>query len=147
MGNAAGYLSVKLTRVAGSRQLAMTQEGLITRVLDALGLDNIGIAMSKHTPWTKSPLSKDANGDLITGAFNFPSVVGMLLNLARHSRPGIPYAVSCAARFCFAPHHAHEIGVKMIGPYLLAARDKGLVMNPSNSLDINSFQDADFAGM
>ena len=145
-GDAAGFLGVKLSRVAGTRQLVMTQEGLITRVLDALGLDN-GTATPKNTPCIKSPLSKDVNGDPVTGAFNYPSVVGMLLYLAGHSRPDISYAVSCAARFCFAPRHSHEVGVKMIGRYLLATRDKGLVMNPSDSLDINAYPDADFAGM
>ena len=145
-GDAAGFLGVKLTRVEGTKQLVMTQEGLITRILEALGLDN-GTATPKNTPCIKAPLSKDVNGDPVTGAFNYPSVVGMLLYLAGHSRPDISYAVSCAARFCFAPRHSHEVGVKTIGRYLLATRDKGLVMNPSDSFDINAYPDADFAGM
>ena len=101
-GDAAGFLGVKLTRVEGTKQLVMTQAGLITRVLEALGLDN-GTATPKNTLCIKAPLSKDVNGDPVTGAFNYPSVVGMLLYLAGHSRPDISYAVSCAARFCFAP--------------------------------------------
>ena len=145
-GDAAGFLGVKLQRVEGTKQLVMTQEGLINRVLEALGLDN-GTATPKKTPCLKAPLSKDIDGDPITGAFNYPSVVGMLLYLAGHTRPDISYAVSCAARFCFAPRHSHEVGVKMIGRYLLETRDKGLVMNPSEALDIHAYPDADFAGM
>ena len=37
--------------------------------------------------------------------------------------------------------------MKTIGRYLLATRDKGLVMNPSESFGINAYPDADFAGM
>ena len=145
-GDAAGFLGVKLQRVQGTKHLAMTQEGLINCVLEALGLNN-GTATPKETPCLKAPLSKDIDGDPITGAFNYPSVVGMLLYLAGHTRPDISYAVSCAARFCFAPRHSHEVGVKMIGHYLLETRDKGLVMNPSEALDIHAYPDADFSGM
>ena len=37
--------------------------------------------------------------------------------------------------------------MKTISRYLLATRDKGLVMNPSESFDINAYPDANFAGM
>ena len=145
-GDAAGFLGVKLSRVDGTNQLVMTQEGLTSRIIEALGLDD-ETSTPKGTPCIKAPLHKDLDGDPISGAFNYPSVVGMLLYLAGHSRPDISYAVSCAARFCFSPKRSHEQGVKMIGRYLLKTRDKGLVLSPSDDLHINAYPDADFAGM
>jgi len=71
----------------------------------------------------------------------------MLLYLAGHTRPDIAYSVSCVARFTFAPKHSHEQALKLIGRYLLATRDKGLVLSPSKELNVDAYPDADFAGL
>jgi len=41
----------------------------------------------------------------------------------------------------------HELAVKRIGRYLLATRDKGLIMYPTQDFKLDTFIDADFAGM
>ncbi|KAL7460170.1 hypothetical protein ACHAXS_000633 [Conticribra weissflogii] len=48
----------------------------------------------------------------------------------------------------FCPKLVHEQALKRIDHYLKAAADKGLIMKPSEKLlKMNSFPDADFAGM
>ncbi len=82
------------------------------------------------------------------GNLNYSSVVGMLLYLAGHICPAITYSVNCAARYILCPKLVHKLALKQIGCYSKAASDKGLVMKPSEKLlKIDSFPDADFAGM
>jgi hypothetical protein len=47
----------------------------------------------------------------------------------------------------FNPHLSHEKALKQIGRYLMATRDKGLVLNPSGQLKVDACPDADFAGL
>ena len=60
--DAAGYLGVKLTKIPETGQMVMTQEGLITRIIEALGLDT-DKSTPRDTPCLKAPLSKDLDGD------------------------------------------------------------------------------------
>ena len=144
--DAAGFLGVKLTKDPHTGQMTMTQQGLIDRIIDALGLD-IGTSTPKGTPCLKAPLTKDLDGDPPEGSFKYASVVGMLLYLSGHSRPDIAYSVSQVARFTFAPRRSHEQALKLIGRYLLGTRDKGLVLTPSSELHVDAYPDADFAGL
>lgn len=144
--DAAGFLGVKLLKSESTGQMVMTQEGLITRIIEALGLDTTA-SKPRHTPCLKAPLTKDLDGDPCSGDFSYASVVGMLLYLAGHSRPDIAYSVSQVARFTFAPKRSHEQALKLIGRYLLATRDKGLVLTPTKELNVDAYPDADFAGL
>ncbi|NCF91157.1 MAG: hypothetical protein GWQ05_09390, partial [Verrucomicrobiaceae bacterium] len=143
--DAAGYLGVKMTKCELTNQLLLTQEGLTDRIIEAVGLDSKSTARS--TPALKAPLTKDLSGELASGAFNYPSVIGMLLYLAGHSRPDIAFAVSQVARFSFCPRQSHENAVKLLVRYLLGTRDKGLVLSPTPELNIDAYPDADFAGL
>jgi hypothetical protein len=145
--DAAGFLGIRMERDPTTGLLEMKQEGLILRIIEAMGLD-VGIVNSKWTPAEAAPLVKDSEGAPATGAFSYSSVVGMLLYLAGHTRPDIAYAVNCAARYMFCPRKSHEEALKRIGRYLKATRNRGLVINPStNVLKIDAYPDADFAGM
>ena len=145
--DAAGFLGVSLDRDSETGLLEMRQEGLIDRVIGALGLDD-GMAKCKWTPSEGTPLVKDEDGEPATGQFSYSSVVGMLLYLSGHSRPDITYAVNCCARYMFNPRHSHEMALKQIGWYLKATRKQGLILNPSKDLyKVDDYPDADFAGM
>jgi hypothetical protein len=144
--DAAGFLGVRIEKNKDGL-LEMKQEGLIERVIEALGLD-AGTTNGKWTPAEQRPLVKDANGEEAVGNFSYSSVVGMLLYLSGHSRPDIAFAVNCCARYMFCPKKSHELALKRIGRYLKATRDKGLILNPSGDvLKIDNYPDADFAGM
>jgi hypothetical protein len=144
--DAAGFLGVRLSKNEAG-QIEMKQTGLIDRIIEALGLDDVSVN-GKWTPTELKPLVRDEDGEAAHGDFNYSSVVGMLLYLSGHSRPDIAYAINSAARYMFAPKHSHEVALKRLGRYLKATRDKGLILSPSSrTLKIDCFPDADFAGM
>jgi hypothetical protein len=86
----------------------MTQEGLIKRIIEALGLD-MDQTNAKGTTAECKPLVKDENGEPQQDTFNHASVVGMRLCFSGHTRPDLAYSVSQVARFIFNPKHLHKI--------------------------------------
>ena len=145
-GDAAGFLGVQLRRDETTGHIHMTQEGLTKRIIEALGLD-MDLSNAKSTPAERKPLIKDEDGPLQQDTFNYASVVGMLLYLSGHTRPDLTYSVSQVAWFMFAPKHLHEVAIKRIGRYLIGTSDKGMILNPTTTLNIDAYPDADFAGL
>jgi hypothetical protein len=98
------------------------------------------------TPAEKSALGRNINGPAASGAINYASVVGMLLYLG-HSHPDIAFATHQCVRFTHSPKQTHENALICIGRYLKGTLDKGLILTPSDSLKIDCYPDADFAGL
>ena len=73
--------------------LEMKKNGLIQRVIEAVGLDD-GMLKDKFTPLYQRPLVKDADGKLPSGMFSYSSVVGMLLYLSYHTHQFIACTVN-----------------------------------------------------
>ena len=145
--DAAGFLGIRMERDPDTSLLEMKQEGLILRIIEAMGLD-VGTVNPKWTPAEAAPLIKDSEGAPASGDFSYSSVVGILLYLAGHTRPDIAYAVNCAARYMFCAKKSHEEALKRIGRYLKVTCTCGLIINPSlNVLKIDAYPNADFAGM
>ncbi len=120
--------------------------GLIRRIIEVLGLD-MDQTNAKGTPAERKPLVKDENGEPQQDTFNYASVVGMLLYLSGHIRPDLAYSVSQVARFMFNPKHLHKIAIKQIGRYLIGTKDKGMIIKPTFTIDIDAYHDAAFAGL
>jgi hypothetical protein len=143
--NVAGFLGIKLNyRDDGSIQLQ--QEGLTERIIAALGLEE-ATSRTADTPTLATPLGSDKNGEPLGEAFNYRSVVGMMLYLSSNSRPEITFAVSQCARFVQNPTAKHGEALKRIGRYLLGTKDQGLCIKPNTALHLELFADADFAGL
>ncbi|KAG7349585.1 reverse transcriptase RNA-dependent DNA polymerase [Nitzschia inconspicua] len=140
----AGFLGVHIERNQTDGSIKLTQKGLIKRIISALGIEH---EPAVHTPATSIPLTKDLDGDPPDGSFNYASVIGMLGYLQANSRPDITFAVSAAARFTHSPRRSHEEALKRIGRYLQGTLDEGLVLRPSETLNIDCYVDADFAGL
>ena len=102
---------------------------------------------AKGTPAECKLLVKDENGKPQQDTFNYASVVGMLLYLSGHTRPDLVYSVSQVARFMFNPKHSHGIAIKQIARYLIGTKDKGMIIKPTSTIDIDAYPDADFAGL
>ena len=60
--DAAGFLGVKLNKDAKTGQMVMMQEGLIDRIIKALGL-GVNNSKPRNTPCLKTPLTKDLEGN------------------------------------------------------------------------------------
>jgi hypothetical protein len=142
-GTAEGYLGVDITHVDG--EIHLTQSGLSTRILTALGLNKYSTTCL--TPAEVSPLPRDIDGERACGTINYASVVGMMLYLCGHTRPDLSFAVHQCARYTFAPTRRHEKALLRIGHYLRGTSDKGLIMKPSPTFNLDCYPDADFAGM
>jgi hypothetical protein len=134
-GNLSDYLGIKIERKEDGT-LEWTQPTLIQSVLKDLKLDGEGfknqpkvrnIPASSTVVLTDHKDSKDHNQN----EFNYRHVIGKLLYLEKSTRPDISCAVHQCARHCDNPKVQHTIAVKRIGRYLLASKDKGLIMKPN----------------
>jgi hypothetical protein len=142
-GTAEGYLGVDIQR--DGNNIILKQEGLTKRIIEALGLDS-KYSTPVDTPAESAALGRDIDGKDASGSINYASVVGMLLYLG-HSRPDISFATHQCARYTHSPKQSHEDALKRIGRYLKGSLKQGLQMNPSKTLKIDCYPDADFAGL
>jgi hypothetical protein len=97
-------------------------------------------------PANTAALGKDIDGEEASGSINYPSIIEMLFYL-EHSRPDISFAAHQCARYTHLPKLPHENALKKIGRYLKGTLDQGLILNPSNTMKIDCYPDADFAGL
>ena len=147
-GTAEGFLGVYITRSTTlvGHQITLCQPGLAKRVVEAVGLCSSNFT-AISTPAETSPLLNDAEGAPVSGAFNYAVVVGMLLYLSGHSRPDIAFTVHQCARYTFCPTCRHEMVLICISRYLKGTINKGLIMKPSSTPQVDCYSDADFAGL
>ena len=141
----AGFLGVQVSRDEKTGKVQMTQTGLIDRIIEALGCEDLPPA---DTP-ADTVLGKDEFGDPAACTFNYASVQGMIWYLERHSRPDISFAASQTARFAFNPKRSHELALIRIGQYLKKTRTKGLIYEPFDSkhFQMDCHVDSDFMGL
>ena len=145
-GDVTAFLGVEVKKNKDGT-ITMTQTGLIDNILNLLGL--VKNVSTKHkTPASSPPLHSDKDGAEREMKWSYRSAIGMLIYLARNTRPDIEYAVHTCARFQLDPKKSHENAVKRIGRYLLGTRDKGIVFKPDLKKlgQLECFVDADFAG-
>jgi hypothetical protein len=121
-----GFLGVSISRDNTTGTVTLTQTGLIDRIIEALCLDGLPDSPADEV------LTLDKNGDPPNGAFNYASVIGMMMwYLYGHSKPDLGFVLSQAARFSQPPRHSHELPLIWIGQYLKGTRDKGLIHTPN----------------
>ena len=128
----------------GSKKFALTQTGLIKKVLKEADTEYCN---SAKTPCSIVPLGKDEEGNTFNEDWEYPVVVVMLMYLETNSRPDIVYAVNQCARFTHNHTNSNATGIKRILRYLKATRTKGMTIQPTNNHDVYYFVDADFGGL
>ena len=132
-GTAKGYLGVDIQREDNT--VTLRQDGLTKRIINALGLDS-KLSTSVDTPAEKAALGRDMDGPVASGSINYASMVRMLLYLG-HSRPDIAFATHQCASFTHSPKQSHKNALVCIGRYLKGTMNKCLILNPSDSLNID----------
>jgi hypothetical protein len=130
-------------------QIKQTKEGIFLNqskyVIDLLKRFGLANAKAYGTPMSPSTkLDKDEKGKPVDVKL-YRGMIGSLLYLTA-SRPDIMFSVCLCARFQSSPKESHLIAVKRIFRYLLGTIDLGLWYPKSNSFDLISYTDADFAG-
>jgi hypothetical protein len=143
-GDVAAYLGIQIN-VNADGTVTMFQEGLIKKVISALGLDE---SSPKPTPAVAPPLGKALDDSPCSGNLSYSSIIGMMLYLSSNTRPDIAFAVNQCARFSSNPKQCHELALKRIGRYLMGSSDKGLILRPTTDrIQVDCYVDADFAGL
>jgi hypothetical protein len=143
-GSVSDYLGIRIIKDPTTRQITMTQPGLIESVLQDLHL--VPGSHTKDTP-AMGILHPDRSGHPCEDKWNYHSVIGKLNYLAQNTRPDLSFAVHQCARYSTNPTALHEFAVKRIGRYLLLTRDKGLIMSPRQDFCLDMFIDANFASL
>jgi len=93
-GTVSDYLGICITKNATTKEISMTQPGLIDSILQDLHLE-----ASSHTKDTPAMgiLHPDRNGHPREDKWNYRSLIGKLTYLAQNTRPDISFAVhQCA---------------------------------------------------
>ena len=142
-GEVGDFLGIRIQKT-GPREFDLTQTGLIDKVLLASKMED---SRSAKTPAYVNALGSDKDGAKFSEAWDYAGVVGMLLYLAGNSRPDIAFAVNQCARFTHCPRASHGVAVKRILRYLNGTRTKGIRLRPTQTLQVDCFVDADFAGL
>ena len=102
---------------------------------------------SVSTPSSTVPLVIDVDRVGFSEDWEYAAIVEMLMYLAQNFRPEIIYAVHQCVRFTHAPRKSHVVRIKSIIRYLQGTKDEGLIIKPSNSLQVNCYVDVGFAGL
>jgi len=106
-GAAEGFSGADIKPNEADGTIALTQEGLTNRIVNALGSDDLP---SVTTP-ADTILHKDEDGDAATGDFNCASAIGVIWHLSGHSRSELGFALSQASRFTHSPRRSHELAL------------------------------------
>ena len=67
--------------------------------------------------------------------------------LANNTRPDIAHAVHACARYTHHPKKSHATAVKHIVRYLKGTAEKGMLLNPKDTDELDCYVDSDFAGL
>jgi len=146
-GDIKDYLGVRINKNKDG-SVEMIQPKMIERCLAIVGIPINDPTTTKHdTPSVANKiLHRDKKGPLRRQKWNYRAAIGALLYVAAMTRPDIAYSVHQCARFSANPKRSHEEAVKRICRYLLATKDKGLILRPNFNKGFECYADADFAG-
>jgi hypothetical protein len=138
-GEVSAFLGIQIKGLT-SNKFQLTQPGLIDKILTTMNLENCN---GCDTPVTTSPIHADQDGPAFNEFWQYDSVIGMMMYLAKNTRPDIAYAVHQAARFTQHPCQSHAVGVKKIAQYLNQTKLEGMFISPQDSLRVDCYVDAD----
>ena len=142
-GEVGDFLGIRIEKT-GIKQFTLSQTGLINKVLKTTKMESCNSCV---TPCSLTALGKDENSDPIDELWDYAVVVGMLMYLATNSRPDIAYSVNQCARFTHSPKASHAAAIKRIVRYLKGTVTNGMIINPSDILNVDCYVDADFGGL
>jgi hypothetical protein len=124
-------------------KITLSEPKLIQSILDDLGLKDGSV--TKNVPALSTKILHAYKDSLpFEEAWHYRSIIGKLNYLEKSTRPDIAYAVHQCAHYSSCPKYEHGKAVKQIGRYLLATKDKGIEITPTNE-SVEDFADADFS--
>ena len=143
-GDLHDFLGVNIERQDDGSVL-LTQPHLTDSILQDLRMD--ASTKTKSTPASSSQiLFRHTDSDSFDRSFDYRSVIGKLNYLERVSRPDISYLTHQCTRFSADPKVEHGKAVRWLGRHLAGTRDKGLLLRPEDTKDLEIFVDANLPG-
>ena len=127
------------------RSIVLTQPQLIDSIIQDLHLQSRSNLKTMPAITTKL-LHKDTDSPVMAPDFHYCSVIGKLNFLEKSTRTDISVSMHQCARFTEHLKRSHAEAVKGIGCYLLATRDKGLIIHPKSPWHFDCWADADYTG-
>ena len=144
-GDLADFLGVHIDRRKDGT-IHLSQPHLIEQILKDLRMDTKDIK-TRSTPAASSKvLTRHSASDPFDNSFDYRSVIGKLNYLEKATRSDISFAVHQCARFVSDPKVEHGEAVRWLGRYLAGTRDKGTIMRPIQSKELEVYVDASFCG-
>ena len=144
IGNINDYLGVKVSRT--SRSINLTQPHLIEQLIADVKIKE-SVDPTKVPAFCTRIIGRGLDQPPYDPSlFDYRLVIGKLNYLEKTTRPDISYAVHQCARYCSNPRQNHSKAVIHIIRYLKGTGDKGIILRPLNSLNIETFADVDWAG-
>lgn len=151
MGEAHYILGLKITRNRSARQLSLSQQEYVRRVVERYGMTSCNPASTPLTTGTvlsqrDCPSTPPTTPVTIHG-HTYASVVGALMYAMLGTRPDLAYAVGCLSRFNSNPGVTHVAALKHVLRYLAGTADYCLVYGSDQAAPFNMFGycDSDYA--
>ena len=133
------FLGIEVLNSGSS--LHLSQAKYICDLLQRAGLSE---SKSMASPMAAGPVLSIANGTRLEDPTLYRSLVGAL-QYCTITRPDIAYTVNKLCQFMHAPTSTHLQAVKRVLRYLKGSLFYGLSFQPSSSLDLIAYIDADWA--
>ena len=144
-GDIQDFLGINIS-MRKDKTVHLTQPHLIDQILKDLGMDNDNVK-TKNIPALSSKILGRAKEDKeFDKSFHYRSIVGKLNYLEKGTRSDISYITHQCARFTEEPKECHAKALRWLARYLKATRDKGLILRPDKSRNLEVYVDADFSG-
>jgi transposase InsO family protein len=140
-GEASCFLGLEIRRDRPQRQVSVSQQGAIARILEEHKADIPGI---RTLPASPDVFPGKPSPEEVAEASSYPyrRVVGQLMHISTMTRPDIAFAVGYAARYNSAWGPAHVKYVKGILGYLVHTAEHTLLLNGFNPLQLAIYSDA-----
>ena len=142
-GSFSEFLGIKFVHDKETGTITAMQQGL-KKILSATAMEDCS---SNWVPATPTALWIDPDGEPMDEEWSYPSIIGMLLYLSTNTCPDITFTVSQVARFNHSPKKSHATAVKMIIHYLKPTIDKGTIIHPTSTLQLDCWVDATFRNL
>ena len=138
-GSFSEFLGIKFVHNKETGAITAMQQGLIKKILAVTAMQDCNPNWVSATPTT---LEIDPDGEPMNEKWSYPSIIGMLLYLSTNTCPDITFAVSQVTRFNHSPKKSHATAVKMIIHYLKQAINKGTIIHPTGTLQLDCWVEA-----
>ena len=103
------------------------------------------MGVTNLTPMDPNHKLGEAKEELMVDKRMYQRLVGRLIYLA-HTWPDIAYSVSVISQFMHDPREPHLQAAYRVLHYLKGNPDKGILFKKNNTLALEAYTDADYAG-